>query len=292
MYFTAPATLIKSETEFKKNRINVKVIASDETLDQEQDQLLAKCFTDDVRDYFLKSGIFDWDHMTIRGQTSIDKGSALIGTPTAFYEERFNGAPIQMIEGYLHRGNPHVDNAIEPCLKAGSDRLGTSVGGKILGHDPNEYGGRSISKIFMNHLAFTPKHKSINLNTKVELVKGLNGETIYKFKKTSDLLKSMEAGFETDMAAITGPQAMQPQSLEGSPILLEHPHLEFIGRSVLHDLVSGLINFDDTSIMSQAQNYGLGAQDAKLISNLLLNQLANKINRLRGLYNKSLLGEV
>jgi len=289
MYFTAPATILKSETEFKNNRVNVKVIASDESLDQEKDNILSKAFTEDVRNYFKESGIFDWDHYTIRGKTAEDKSAALIGTPVDFYEERVHGSPVQLIEGFLHKGNPHVDNSIEPCLKSGSDRICASIGGKILEFEKNKFGGRSVHKILMNHLAFTPKHKSVNFSTRVELLKsaGINKEDIYQFGTTNLLLKSMEAGFGTDVATMTGGQAIQPQSLEGSAVILtinDDYNRNLIARSILHDVVTGLINFDDDEIRTHSELYGLTPEDAKLISDLILTKLAKKVLNLRNNY--------
>ena len=95
MYFTAPAQLLKSETRFEKNRIWVKVIASDEKLDMEDDNMLSRSFTDEVRDFFLQAGIFDWDHVTIRGSNSLEKYTGIIGTPTKFNEKPDDeGSPV------------------------------------------------------------------------------------------------------------------------------------------------------------------------------------------------------
>lgn len=305
MNFTLPATLLKSETIHKTVKLpsgktyssvpHVYILASDESMDQDNDQMLSKCFTDPVKEFFLKYGIFDWDHLTLRGSTDVEKGTAMVGTPTKFWEERVKGAPVQLIEGFLHPGNPYVDSTIVPALKSKSDRIGVSVGGKILAYDNNEYGGKSIGRIFMNHLAFTPLFKSINLNTRVELTKsqGINGE-IHNFPNMNALIKSLEAGYQTDSSAMTGAQALQTQNLEGGSlvdetILLHEKAIKFVhdkdkkiqaaGRNVLYDLLSYQINFTKESVKNRGIYYGLSDGQARVIADMFLNKMKKRIEQ-------------
>jgi len=223
--FTFPVKLEKSEK--KGNRIDVRVIASDESLDREKDQVLSKAFTSGVREYFLKYGVIDYDHLTIRGKNAIEKSTAIIGTPTRFYEETIGGMPVQVIEAFLHVGNPYVDNMIAPALLSGSDRIGASVGGKITSFSNNQHGGRSVDGILMNHLAITPTYRAINPNSRVEPI-GVSKVNIeksedydtYCFESVGSFCKSLEAGVETDSLAITGGQALQSeQQIEPKKII-------------------------------------------------------------------------
>ncbi len=212
--FTFPVSLEKSEK--KNNRIEIRVIASDESLDREKDQVLSKAFTQEVRDYFLKYGIIDYDHLTIRGKNALEKSTAIIGTPMRFYEERHRGEPVQVIEAFLHVGNPYVDNMIAPALFSGSDRIGASVGGKITSFSRNQHGGRSVDGILMNHLAITPTYRAINPNARVEQI-GFTHASIeksdesemYCFDSVGSFCKSLEAGNETDSANMIGAQVLQ-----------------------------------------------------------------------------------
>ncbi len=290
MLYTAPAEILKSETKFDKNRIWVLIKASDETLDQENDNVLSEAFTEELKKSFVEAGIFDWDHITIRGDNFEEKGTAIIGTPTEFYEKNVKGNPTQLIKGFLHRGNPYVDKTIEPCLRAGSDRIAASIGGRLLKSFPNEHGGKSVTHITMNHLAFTPKWKSVNYNTSVKLLKakGRNGEDIYEFPTTKSLLKSLEAGTETDVAKISGGQAIQPQSLEGCPIDKDIPkktplrrELKGIAKSIFHDIVSGMINADFETIRNHCYLYGLNRDESNLISDLIMQNYSERIEKLK-----------
>ena len=298
--FTAPARLEKSQTEFRTTKLadgktyadvpHVFIIASDESLDQDGDQMLSEAFTAPVREFFLKYGIFDWDHITVRGGTDLEQGTAIIGTPTDFYEERDGGAPVQIIRGYLHPCNPYVDSTIAPALRSGSDRIAVSVGGKVLATDPNQHGGKSIRKIWMNHLAFTPAWKSVNLNTRVKLEKSIGGKDLARYGTTAALLKSLEAGSTTDMAAVSGGQALQPQSMEGGrPVNLTFPtpnqdeESAKIANRVLFDVVSGHTPHKALDIYHRALDYGMAHDAAEALSEMLVRQMGGRVQSLRAI---------
>jgi hypothetical protein len=85
-----------------------------------------------------------------------------------------------------------------------------------------------ISKISLNHIAITPLYKAINQETSVALRKSLKDEEILCFDNYEDFIKSfievdslkkaMVAGSATNIAGISGGQALQKQSLEGKKV--------------------------------------------------------------------------
>lgn len=298
MLFSVPVKLEKAEQKDEDSRIDLTVYASDESLDREGDNISSSVFTDEVRDYFLRSGIIDYDHVCIRGENELERATALIGTPTSFYEERLKGEAVQVIEGFLHPENPYVRNAVLPVLKSRSDRLGASIGGKILDFTKNGVGGKSITKILMNHLAVTPLYKSVNTNTKAFLSqfkddyvieKSFKGEDILFMKSFSDfadamnLNKSMEAGTATDSAQMTGAQALQPQSLEGA---------RGIFRRMISDVYEGRLSpailSDEKRAYAYIQNYtgnnGKNESLAKAIAELITK--SKNYKRFETIYNK------
>lgn len=286
MNWTAPAELMKSETKFDKNRIYITIKASDESLDQENDNILAEAFSEEVRSFMLTKGVIDFDHMTVRGANALEKGTANIGTPTEFFQELIKGSPVQFIRGYLHRGNPFVDSTIGPALEAGSDRWGASIGGKILNWLKNSSGGRMAKKIWMNHVAITPAWKAVNKNTAVEVLKSLdeNGspDEIQHFSSLANLFKALEAGSETDSAKITGAQSLQPQSLEGKPVQLTIP--KDIIQTLISDVVDGTCEYAERPIAMRASVYGLTPELAKKMVAVFMNPAVK--NKIKGMMQK------
>lgn len=273
MNWTAPAELLKSETRFDDKKIHILIKASDETLDQENDNILAEAFTPEVREFMLSKGVIDFDHMTVRGANALEKATAVIGTPTEFFQELVKGAPVQFIRGYLHRGNPFVDSTLAPALEAGSDRWGASIGGKILNWLKNSNGGKMAKSIWMNHVAITPAYKAVNKNTAVEILKSkdLNEADveIHHFGSLGSLLKALEAGSATDSAQMTGAQAVQRQSLEGGkPVSLTIPR--DVIAALMSDLVEGVCEYSEKQIGARASIYGLNPESTKKVVSLLL----------------------
>lgn len=274
MNFTAPAELIKSETRVDGQKIHILIKASDESLDAENDNILSEAFTPEVRAFMLEKGVIDYDHITVRGANALEKATAIIGTPTEFYQELVKGRPVQFIRGFLHRGNPFVDSTIAPGLESGSDRWGASIGGKMLSWNKNEQGGKRANKIWMNHIAITPAFKAVNPNTAVQILKSKDGEEIHQFASMNSLLKALEAGSQTDSAQITGAQAIQPQSLEQKPVVLTIT--KDILQSVINDIVEGHCDFSERAIAIRASVYGLNEQLAEKLVQVLMSAVMRK----------------
>lgn len=272
MNWTAPAVLLKSETRIDDKKIHILIKASDESLDQENDNILSEAFTPEVRQYMLDKGVIDYDHMTVRGANALEKATAIIGTPTDFFQELEKGRPVQYIRGFLHRGNPFVDSTIAPGLESGSDRWGASIGGKMLAWQKNEYGGKKATKIFMNHIAITPAYKAVNPNTAVEVLKSKDGNgdsvEIHHFGSLGLLLKALEAGSQTDSQFITGAQSLQPQSLEGNLVNLTIP--KDVLQSIVQDIIEGNCDYAERSIADRASVYGINSDLAEKIVRALM----------------------
>lgn len=272
MNFTVPAELLKSETKFDDKKITILIKASDESLDQENDNILSEAFTPEVRAFMLEKGVIDYDHMTVRGANALEKATAIIGTPTEFFQELEKGKPVQYIRGFLHRGNPFVDSTVGPALESGSDRWGASIGGRILNWSKNDQGGKKANRIWMNHCAITPAYKAVNKNTFVEILKSLdeNGKSdeLQHFGSLGMLLKALEAGYQTDSAQITGAQAIQPQSLEGSPVSLTVP--KDVIQTLISDIVDGVCEYAERPITMRAGIYGLTPELAQKIVRVLM----------------------
>lgn len=274
MNFTAPAELIKSETRVDGRKIYVLIKASDESLDAENDNILAEAFTPEVRAYMLEKGVIDYDHITVRGANALEKASAIIGTPTDFYQELVNGRPVQFIRGFLHRGNPFVDSTIAPGLESGSDRWGASIGGKILEWNKNEHGGKRANKIWMNHVAITPAYKAVNPNTAVEILKSNDGIEYCQFGTTMSLVKALQAGSQTDSAFMSGAQALQPQSLEQR--LAVTTITKDLIQSIINAIVEGYCDYSERSIAIRAGIEGLNEGQAEKVAQLLMSPAMRK----------------
>lgn len=274
MNFTAPAELIKSETRVDGQKIHVLIKASDESLDAENDNILSEAFTPEVRAFMLEKGVIDYDHITVRGANALEKASAIIGTPTEFYQELVKGRPVQFIRGFLHRGNPFVDSTIAPGLESGSDRWGASIGGKMLAWNKNEQGGKRANKIWMNHIAITPAFKAVNPNTAVEILKSNDGMEFCQFGTTMSLLKALQAGNQTDSALMSGAQALQPQSLEQKPAATTIT--KDLIQSIINAVVEGRCDYSERSMAIRAGVEGLSESQAEKVVQILMNPVMRK----------------
>jgi len=269
--------LLKGEPEKNSNRIPIDISASDPTPDKVNDSIVLKAF-DDAREDFLKEGVIDFDHQTIRGPTKEDQAKAIIGQP----EELDTKSGKVIVSGFLFKGNPYVDNSIYPALKAGSRVFGASVGGRILRKslEWDEKSARKvnrITRIALNHIAVTPAYKAVHPNTSITLAKSLEedggllmfdsfGEFAKSFttvkEGTEAVEKAMMAGVETDSAAIRGGQALQPESLEGD--VLKH-----VWGDLLEDIKNGNLKPSHNAVVGWLVNRGLSSERAKSMAYVL-----------------------
>ena len=233
--FVVPVTMElgkASKEDEQRSRIPIRIVASDPSPDRVNDSIVLKAF-DDAKDSFLKVGCIDYDHQTVRGKTKLDQAQGVIGKPLELSTE--SGEVV--CEGFLHKGNPFVDTALFPALRAGSNVFGASVGGRILRKsmqwdDDAKRKVNRITAITLNHIAVTPQYKAVHPSTSIALAKSLDedsgllifgdfGDFTKSFAETTgdeELDKALVAGtqFESDVSKIRGGPALQPQSLEGA----------------------------------------------------------------------------
>jgi len=239
---------INKSAKETNQRIPIRIEASSETLDRDNDLILKSAYDDDTISNFLKTGILDYDHKSILGATEQEKAKAIIGEPTDFRMEKSKNAEMEVpvIYGDLYKENLFVSDSILPALKARSTRWGASIGGSILKADNRLDGDKSyreISKIKLNHCAITPTQKAINKFTSVEMIKS-------EFETFEYFIKALTAGASTSIGEITGGQVLQSQSLEGSYKSLMPVMLSVIKGFKKAKEESSSNNIDDLIMMS------------------------------------------
>jgi len=243
-----PASLMKTGEE-KEGRIPIRIIPNSPSIDRQNDKIILKAFSQTtIDDYLNTSKVIDYDHKSILGKNDLEKSKAIIGEAESLFVDSEKNIPI--CDGFLFKDNPFVSQAIYPALKSGSRVYGASIGGKILQksveEDPKTKKRLNvISKISLNHIAICPLNKAVNTDTTVSLRKSKNKEDILMFNNfdsfmksftdAEDLRKALIAGSATDISNLSGGQALQQQSLEGSRVNLNKIKytLPFILENVL-----------------------------------------------------------
>lgn len=248
--FSFPVSMVKSGDE-KDNRIPIEIIPNRPTFDRVNDKILLKAFDQECRKSFIHQGIIDYDHKSLLGETEEERATAIIGEPEDLFVDEKRGIPV--CKAFLFKGNPYVDNAIMPALKARSKVFGGSLGGKILlkstDVDPiTKKKKNTISKISLAHIAVTPLQKAVHQGTSVTLRKSMDendpdieiqfsgyDDFIKSFSDCEVLEKALQAGAETNVANISGGQAIQKQSLEGTK------KIKVAMPFILSDIVNGIV---------------------------------------------------
>ena len=270
--FSYSANFFKSGKESDK-KIPVTIIPNAPTKDRVNDTIHLKAFRDkSCREDFLKDGILDYDHQSVRGKTVLEKSQSVIGQPTDLYVDEERGVPV--CDGFLFRGNPYVDNAILPALESDSTVFGASVGGKILKSVLKDITrkstGKDIYQIKLKHIAICPLQNAVHGGTLITLKKSqeTDGEDYEKeltFKSPDHLFKSLDqyeelekaltAGSATNIAGLSGGQAIQGQSLEGSTAKLVLPFF-------LESIVNGNVDNNRFAYKSYLKRKGLNSKIA------------------------------
>lgn len=142
-------------------------IASDTSVDYQGDSMEPNGF--DI-DYFLKHGLFNLDHLTVRSKEL--KSRFWIGEP-------IDGKIINnkfWVKGKLWKDSPEArafwDKCIEMKESGAKRKPGMSIEGRALERDPKN--PKHITKAIINNIAltFTP----VNFNSYIELVKGIQSQ--------------------------------------------------------------------------------------------------------------------
>jgi hypothetical protein len=184
--FWLPIDFMKSEeaTQYERGddrryeNMVFEGIASDSSEDYQGDNMEPNGF---VIDYFLKHGLFNLDHLTVRAKEL--KSRFWIGEP-------LDGRIINnkfWVKGKLWSESPEArafwDKCIEMKESGSTRRPGMSIEGKALERDPKNE--KHITKAIINNIAltFTP----VNFNSYLDFVKGVQEQD---FIPTGSLIKS------------------------------------------------------------------------------------------------------
>ena len=184
--FWLPIDFMKSEeaTQYERGddrryeNMVFEGIASDSSEDYQGDSMEPNGF---VIDYFLKHGLFNLDHLTVRAKEL--KSRFWIGEP-------LDGRIINnkfWVKGKLWSESPEArafwDKCIEMKESGSTRRPGMSIEGKALERDPMI--DKHITKAIINNIAltFTP----VNFNSYLDFVKGVQEQD---FIPTGSLIKS------------------------------------------------------------------------------------------------------
>jgi hypothetical protein len=276
-FYSIPAEMFKSGEE-TDSRIPITIIPNQPTKDRVSDKILLKAYDEDCIKGFLFDGVLDYDHQSILGKTALEKAQAIIGEPEDFYVDTVRRVPV--IKGFLFKGNPYVDNAIYPALKAKSNKIAASLGGRILqksidvDSETNQK-VKAISKISLKHCAITPLQKAVHQGSSVMLTKSFSedGECSYTYQfnsfdsfiksfdeKNEVLEKALMAGNSTSIVKMTGGQILQPQSLEGVNYEKIKHNLPFIIENLIS---SKLIGKDGKQFINYLRSKGYSEEEAK-----------------------------
>lgn len=227
-------TLEKAQDSTNDDKtISIRMIANKLEFDKENQQILPQAFSKACVDEFLKYGIIDWHHTSVTGKTPEQRSQAIIGKPYDFKWE--NNLPI--VYGRLTKAHPIVRDSILPHLEAGQNVFAASVGGNIKKAKrviDNTMPKDQILEIAWDHIAIAASPYVVSAGSTVSMVKAFGQNNSVKndlFIQYSDvnafeseynlvlrgdeILKALEMGSGTDMALLTGADAMRKQSLEG-----------------------------------------------------------------------------
>lgn len=153
-------------------------IASDNSKDYQGDSMEPNGF---VIDYFLKHGLFNLDHLTVRAKEL--KSRFWIGEPLdgKIINNRF------WVKGKLWKESPEArafwDKCIEMKESGSSRKPGMSIEGKALERDPKNE--KHITKAIVNNIALTMT--PVNFNSYIDFVKGIQ---VQDFIPTGEVLRN------------------------------------------------------------------------------------------------------
>ncbi len=196
-------------------------VASTEDLDMDN-EIVGAVGLKKSMEYFLKHGRIDYDHK------SKEEPRFIIGEPV---EGRFDAQSRMHIKARLYKGL-EVSDQVWSLLKAGTTRLGWSIGGKVI--KKAMHFDKSLNKFvpkvveaLINHIAITPHPKNVNTYATAsaygDFMKSLAAPdstlgTIVKIGGVDYILAERE-GFEKAMSTGSGGgtpglSPIIPQSLE------------------------------------------------------------------------------
>jgi len=226
--------------------------ASNESLDQQNEIVLAKALEDSAA-YYLKFGNLDIDHFTQIG--------AKAGIPN--YELFEIGRPVDVavrdgttfVKGQIYSGSGPAAERANSFWSSLTElnppaRWYPSVGGSVIAKsviiDPETKAKRAvINKVRWSNIGFSKTPVNANLATVSTLPFGALAKSLCA--EGFDFMKAIEAGYGTDSAALSGGGALRKQSLE-SNLLSYWDFRDHLAEAIRKKRVSGakpaeLVNF-------------------------------------------------
>lgn len=196
----------------------IYIEASNETRDYQGERVLCKAL-EDSKDYYLRYGNIDLDHLTLLGpaQGIPDYIQYEIGQPV---EVRID-SPITYIKAQLYRGDSvAAKNANEVwasmTMQNPPARWYPSIGGSVLPGakeiDP-ETGDTVVSKVRWVNVGISKSPVNLAVPTVATMPFGVFAKAWIPGRGLN-LAKTLTAGAATDSAAMTGGQALGQQSLD------------------------------------------------------------------------------
>lgn len=153
-------------------------IASDDSEDYQGDSMEPNGFN---IDYFLRHGLFNLDHLTVRAKEL--RSRFWIGEPLdgKIVDNKF------WVKGRLWKESPEArafwDKCIEMKESGSTRRPGMSIEGRALERDPKNE--KHITKAIINNIALT--FAPVNFNSFIDFVKGVQ---VQDFIPTGEIVKS------------------------------------------------------------------------------------------------------
>ena len=196
----------------------IYVEASDESLDAQNEVVLQKSLSDSL-EYYLARGNFDLDHISIIGAQSGIPDFLMyeIGRPT---EVRFHGDKT-LVKGFIYKGEGQAAEKANQFWSSLVDinppaKWSASVGGSIQGSetiiDPlTKSRQRKITKVRWSNIGFSKQP----VNSKISPVTTAPFGAFAKSFVAEGFYKTLEMGYGTDSATMTGGAALRKQSLHG-----------------------------------------------------------------------------
>jgi hypothetical protein len=229
--------------------------ASNETRDLQNEIVLQKALSDSA-DYYLQFGNVDLEHYSLIGRPNPKTG--FVGIPD--YEDYEIGRPVDVrlevdrtfVKARIHAGNGPTAERANRFWSSITDlnppkRWFPSIGGAVLAKSIEidaDTGNRYpvINKVRWSNIgmSLTPVNPNLPVCSTVPfgvLAKCWGAHGI-------DMRKSLEAGYGTDSATLTGGSAVRMQSLDG--VVMTYAEFR---DALAHEIGAGAIAADDKQAM-------------------------------------------
>lgn len=254
--------------------------ASNEGIDQQGERVLAKALAESA-EFYRKYGNVDLDHYTILGKRT---GSGIVRPEV--YEI---GRPVDVaindkttfVKAQLYRGDSDLAENANMVWKSLTEvvppyRWYPSVGGSVLAKstriDPDTHNAVTVvEKVRWSNVALSRTPINQHVPTVSTSPVGVFAKSLGAF-----VLKGMEAGHETDSAALVGGGALRQQSVDGALYAFYRDQLAALLRGRDKTLP---VKRDPSSLAGYvSQAFGLSASDAAEMVERFFHDLSKRRN--------------